>query len=125
MPTPLPAELLATFRTMAEIVYSGESYDSVYEALCHNAVALVDGCDHASLMLRRSGRISTVAASDDTARRIDEIERELDEGPCIDAIDEDEEDQHIASDLTEGRSKWPKLAERIVEETSVRGMAGF
>ena len=53
---------------MAEIVYSGESYDSVYDALCQSAVQLVDGCDHASLMLRRHGRIDTVAASDEVAR---------------------------------------------------------
>jgi hypothetical protein len=125
MPTsPLPPELLTTFRAMAEIVYSGESFDSVYEALCDSAVQLVDGCDHASLMLRRGGRTSTVAASDDTARQIDGFEQDLGEGPCLDAIDEDEPDQHICPDLTQG-SKWPELARRIMEKTSVRGMAGF
>ena len=71
MPTPFPSELLTAFRAMAEIVYSGESYDSVYEAVCSTAVQLVDGCDHASLMLRRGGRIDTVAASDQVAQRID------------------------------------------------------
>ena len=124
MPTPFPSELLATFRSMAEIVYSGESFDSVYEAVCHSAVDLVDGCDHASLMLRRGDRIDTVAASDEVAARIDELERQLGEGPCLDAIDDNEPDQHISPDLTEG-SKWPELAHRIMEETSVRGMAGF
>jgi hypothetical protein len=124
MPTPFPSELLTTFRTLAEIVYSGESFDSVYEAVCASAVQLVDGCDHASLMLGRSGRVETVAASDAVARQIDELERGLGEGPCIDAIDDDEPDQHICSDLTEG-SKWPELARLIVERTSVRGMAGF
>jgi hypothetical protein len=124
MPTPFPSELLTTFRTLAEIVYSGESYDSVYEALCESAVQLVDGCDHASLMLRRRGRIETVAASDDVAQRIDELEKALGEGPCLDAIDADEPDQHICPDLTEG-SKWPELAKRIMAETQVRGMAGF
>ena len=124
MPTPFPSELLTAFRSMAEIVYSGESYDSVYEAVCATAVELVDGCDHASLMLRRGGRIETVAASDDVARRIDELEKELGQGPCLDAIDEDEPDQHICPDLTEG-SNWPELASRIKVETSVEGMAGF
>jgi GAF domain-containing protein len=124
MPTPFPSELLTSFRALAEIVYSGESYDSVYEAVCATAVQLVDGCDHASLMLRRGGRIDTVAASDDVAQRIDEFERALGEGPCLDAIDEDEPDQHICSDLTDG-SKWPELARTIMAETSVKGMAGF
>ena len=124
MPTPFPSELLTAFRSMAEIVYSGESYDSVYDAVCSTAVELVDGCDHASLMLRRGGRVETVAASDDVARRIDELEKELGQGPCLDAIDEDEPDQHICPDLTEG-SNWPELAIKIKSETDVEGMAGF
>jgi hypothetical protein len=124
MPTSFPPELVASFRALAEIVYSGESYESVYLAVCQSAVSLVDGCDHASLMLRRAGRVNTVAASDKTADRIDELEKALGEGPCLDAIDEDERDQHICSDLTDG-SKWPVLAKQIMEETSVRGMAGF
>ena len=124
MPSPYPSELLTTFRAMAEIVYAGESYDSAYEAVCHSAVQLVDGCDHASLMMRRGDRVDTVAASDDVAQRIDELEKALGEGPCLDAIDESEPDQHICTDLTDG-SKWPRLAHQIMEETSVRGMAGF
>jgi hypothetical protein len=124
MPTPIAPELLTAFRAMADIVYSGESYDSVYDSLCTTAVKLVDGCDHASLMLRRSGRVETVAASDDVARQIDEYERALGEGPCLDAIDDDQPDQHICPDLTDG-SKWPTLARKIMAETSVRGMAGF
>jgi hypothetical protein len=124
MPSPFPPELLTTFRAVAEIVYSGESYDSVYEALCRSAVDFVDGSDHASLMLRRNGRHQTVAASDEVAHGIDEMERELGEGPCLDAIDESEPDTHICSDLTTG-SQWPKLAAKILAATDVKGMAGF
>ena len=124
MPTPFPPELLATFRAMAQVVYSGESYDSVYDALCRSAVELVEGCDHASLMLRRRGRNQTVASSDAVAQRIDNIEKELGEGPCLDAMDESEPDQHLCTDLTEG-CRWPVLAERVLAESPVRGMAGF
>jgi hypothetical protein len=122
--TPFPPELLTTFSSMAQIVYSGESFDSVYEALCRSAVEFVDGCDHASLMLRRNGRIQTVAASDDVARQIDAMERELGEGPCLDAMDQSEPDQHMCTDLTTG-SKWPGLAAKILAESDVKGMAGF
>jgi hypothetical protein len=124
MPPSFPPELMTTFRAMAEVVYAGESYDSVYESLCHAAVQLVDGCDHASLMLSRRGRILTAAASDEVARAIDELEHTLGQGPCLDAIDESEPDQHICPDLSAG-CRWPQLAERILDNTSVRGMAGF
>jgi GAF domain-containing protein len=124
MPTPFPPELLTTFRSLAEVVYSGESYDSVYDALCRSTVEFVDGCDHASLMLRRNGRIQTVGASDETARMVDELETKLGEGPCLDAIDESEPDQHLCADLTSG-SKWPTLAQMILDNTEIKGMAGF
>jgi hypothetical protein len=124
MPATFPPELLTTFRSMADVVYSGDSYENVYDALCRSAVEMVDGCDHASLMLRQHGRNTTAAATDDVARRIDEMEVELGEGPCIDAMDDDEPDQHLCTDLTSG-SKWPALALRIRQETTVKGMAGF
>jgi hypothetical protein len=124
MPTPFPPELLATFQAMAEVVYTGDSYDSVYESLCNAAVELVDGCDHASLMLRRNGRNFTAAASDQIAMDIDKLETSLGEGPCLDAIDDDEPDQHLCADLTTG-CRWPTLADRILAGSEVRGMAGF
>ncbi|MCW2837189.1 MAG: hypothetical protein JWQ15_1303 [Marmoricola sp.] len=124
MPTPFPPELLTTFRALSEIVYSGESYDTVYDALCRSTVEFVDGCDHASLMLRRNGRIQTVGSSDAVAAEIDRLERAVNEGPCLDAIDESEPDQHICADLTDG-GKWPTLAAMMLERTPVRGMAGF
>jgi hypothetical protein len=124
MPTQFPPELRTTFKAMAEVVYSGESFDSVYGSLCAAAVALVDGCDHASLMLRRHGHAVTAASSDETAQKVDQIETTLGEGPCLDALDEDEPDQHICTDLTSA-DKWKTLAKKILEVTTVKGMAGF
>lgn len=124
MPTPVSPELVSTFRTMAEIVYSGESYSSVYDALCRSAVEFVDGCDHASMMMRRNGRTETVASSDEVAAHVDEIERALGQGPCLDAMDDSEPDQHICTDLNNAQ-KWPELVARVLAETEVKGMAGF
>jgi len=124
MPPSYPPELLTTFRSMAEVVYSAESFDAVYDSLCQAAVQLIDGCDHASLMMRRHGRAATVASSDAVAAQVDALERALGEGPCLDAMDDDEPSEHLCADLTEG-SAWPTLAARIIEESPVRGMAGF
>jgi len=124
MPSSFPPELLTTFRAMAQVVYTGESFESVHESLCRSAVELVDGCDHASLMLRKNGRAVTVAASDEIARQVDQMEQQFNEGPCLDAMDDDEPDQHMCPDLTTG-SRWPKQATRILAETEVKGMAGF
>ena len=108
---------------MAEIVYSGESFDSVYEAVCHSAVQLVDGCDHASLMLRRSGRVETVAASDDIAQRIDELEKALGEGPA--STPSTRTSPTSTSARTSRAADKSPSRQQILAETSVLGMRGF
>lgn len=113
----------ALFRGLARIVYECDDYEETYSAICRAAPILVSGCDHASLMLAGNGNAyRTVAASDEIAARIDGFERELGEGPCVDAIED--EPAAFEPSLLRG-SRWPRLAERIVQATPVRSMAGF
>ncbi len=122
MSTPPHPETAAVFRALAEVVYAEDDFAAVHEALCAAAGQLVPGCDRASLMLRDRGRLSTACATDDLAAHVDRLERELGEGPCLDAIEED--GSYVQSSLSDG-SRWPRLAERVLAETPVRGMAGF
>ncbi len=119
---PPDADTALVFRTLADIVYTGDDFTRVYEAVCAAAPQVVKGCDHASLMLRKGHDLVTAAANDEVARRVDALERELTEGPCVDAITEDS--TYVDDDLT-GGSRWPRLAERVLAETPIRGMVGF
>jgi hypothetical protein len=110
------------FQGLAEVLYASDEPFDVYDAVCAAAPLFVTGCDHASLMLMRNGHPITAGSGDEVARAIDSMERELGEGPCLDAIID--ESAYIDADLTEG-SPWPGLAERVLDETPVRGMAGF
>jgi ANTAR domain/GAF domain len=112
----------AVFRALADMVYVGDDFARVYQAVVNAAVDLVDGCDHASLMLRLNGRLVTAASSDEVGAAIDTFEREVGEGPCVDAIRA--ESVFHDPDLTDG-SPWPTLTERVLSATPVRGMAGF
>lgn len=110
------------FAALADIVYRGTSAEEVYTAICVAATLLVPGCDHASMMLVSRGRNITVAASDDVARTVDDIERATGEGPCLDAIDSE-----VAQIETDFRVSggWPALARGVVARTPVRGAMGF
>lgn len=110
------------FQALAQLIYIGSSFEEVYQHLVDTATRVVSGCDHASLMLAERDGYATGAASDDVARHIDALEREIGEGPCVDAIDD--ETGQIDSDITR-HSTWPRLAERVLAETPVRGMAGY
>ena len=69
------------------------------------AVDLVHGCDEACVSLvHRSGRIDTPAATSSTARQGDELQYELQEGPCLDAIWHHET---VRSDDLGTEARWP------------------
>lgn len=112
----------AVFANLADIVYQGSGLDEVHPAICIAATMIVPGCDHASILLKRKGEYVTVAATDAVAQRVDDFEREIREGPCVDAIEE--ESAQIEPDLGTF-SQWPTLATRLLAETPVRGMMAF
>lgn len=117
-----PADPTTVFTALAEIVYQGAEVSDVYAGICVAATLMVPGCDHASVLVRRKDEYVTVAATDAVARRVDELERETGDGPCLDAIEE--EGAQIEPDLCAARD-WPELAARVVAETPVRGAMGF
>jgi transcriptional regulator with GAF, ATPase, and Fis domain len=116
------ADPTTVFAALAEIIYQGSDVAEMYAAICVAATLIVPGCDHASLLVRQNDRYVTVGASDQLAQRIDHLERQAGDGPCIDAIEE--ETPQIETDLTTP-SQWPQFAARMLAETPVRGAMGF
>lgn len=72
-------------------------------------------------VVRGDGRPTTLAASDQLAERVDAIEYDSGEGPCLDAIDED--DIIVANNLGDD-PRWPVFGPRALRETSIRSMVG-
>lgn len=64
---------------------------------------------------------STLVASNEVAGIVDAIAYEVGEGPCLDAIAQD--DVTVANDLRND-NRWPKFVERAVRETPIRSMFG-
>ncbi|MGW5241593.1 ANTAR domain-containing protein [Monashia sp. NPDC004114] len=120
---PLDPTINDAFRRMSALIYAGADAGSIHQALVDAAARLVEGCDRASLLVRTRDRFVTAASTDEVARRIDRIELEVGEGPCVDAI-LDEAYQHDA-DLTTATTPWPRFTERIVSETPVRSAIGY
>ncbi len=72
-------------------------------------------------LVRPDGRPTTLAASSDLAQLVDSIEYESGEGPCLEAIEED--DIILANDLSTDE-RWPLFSTRAVRETPIRSMIG-
>lgn len=86
------------------------------------AIKMVDGCEHAGISLVRHGKIDSPATSDDVVIRVDQLQLQYDEGPCMDAIREEEivHSRDIASD-----PRWPEWGPRTAAETDVHSMKCF
>ena len=92
------------------------------DELVEFAAATVPNTIAAGLTLvRADGRPTTLAASSDLAQLVDSIEYETGEGPCLEAIEED--DFVVANDLTTDL-RWPSFRARTLRETPIRSMIG-
>ncbi|HEX8498658.1 MAG TPA: GAF and ANTAR domain-containing protein [Actinomycetales bacterium] len=119
---PTSATTIAVFESLAALVYASGDVRSIMQAVTEAAVDLIPGCDHATIAMLVKGQFTTAAASDDIARQVDGLEREVGDGPCVDAIIG--ESYQADSDIRE-QCQWPQLAEKVIAQTPVRGMVGY
>lgn len=102
-----PAELLAALATE---LAQAPSETATAAAITERAARLTPGADAVSLtLLVRRGRYESLAATDDLARQLDELQYELDEGPCVDAAAG--HDWYRSGDI-EADARWPRWGRR-------------
>jgi transcriptional regulator with GAF, ATPase, and Fis domain len=117
-----PEELAETFAELARELQAADGLDPTLERICELAVELVDGCEHAGLSMVRGRVIETPAASSDVPPRVDAIQYETGQGPCLDAIRDHE---MIRVDDLSSEQRWPDFAARAAAETGVHSMLSF
>lgn len=109
-------ELAARFAGLSQSLLGRRAQPVSFELVARRAVEVVPGCDRAGItLLRRGGRATTVASTDAVAARLDDLQYELAEGPCVDAA-RDRLDC-ISDDLTT-EDRWPTWSSEAV----VRGV---
>jgi GAF domain-containing protein len=119
--TDLPEpELAATFVAIARRFEAAEDPAETQARITRAAVDTVPGCAHASIStVRRGGRVMTVAPTDYVPAVVDAIQYETRQGPCLEAIWDDEV---VLIDDLETDGRWPAFAARAVAETPVRSI---
>lgn len=116
-----PDELLAAeFVDIARRFEAAGSPEQTQARVTRVALDSVPGCAHASISLvRQHAPVTTVAPTDDVPRQVDAIQYATGQGPCLEAI-RDEEIVLLDDLATDAR--WPVFAARAVAETGVRSM---
>ncbi|MDQ1736894.1 MAG: hypothetical protein QOH56_3145 [Pseudonocardiales bacterium] len=119
------AEILELSQEFAELGRDMRG-DGDNEAALRRIVELcvkhIDGCSFASITSARGRKGTSLAVSDATAARVDSIQYELDEGPCMQAAEQDT--SYLAFDL-ENEVRWPNFAQRTIATTPVRSVLAF
>ena len=113
-------QLIVALRTAARELAGRRSLRDLEETLgqiVSVAVDTISSVDAGSISMTRHGQIDTLHPTCEHIRKLDEIQAELHEGPCITAI-EDPPDNGIvvAQDMAgEAAERWPHYAPRVVD----------
>ena len=121
-PPDSPAELAAQFAGVARALHAEPDTERTLARICELAVSIVDGCDHAGITVVRRGRPETVAASDDVPAKVDVLQYQTRQGPCLEAI---VEHRTFRSHDLATEHRWPQFAKRAASRTGVRSMLAY
>lgn len=115
-------ELAETFGEVARLLLAERQVEETLQKITDLAVTVVDPCEHAGIDIVEKRQVRAAAPSSDVAVRIDAIQVETGEGPCLDAI---REQAVFHTDDLSDESRWPNFASRAYEETGIRSIIGF
>jgi hypothetical protein len=112
--------LVAALRTAARDLTRSRTVrdlEQTLEQIVASGVATVPGVDAGSISMTEHGRIETRYPTSESIRKLDEKQSELNEGPCISAIEDPPEDGTVlAHDLAgPDEQRWPRFAPYAVE----------
>lgn len=87
------------------------------------ATEIIPGCDAAGVcVVYRGDRIDTHATSTDDLRQVDALQHELDEGPCLDALQR--EDTVRSNDLS-ADDRWPQWGPQVAAEVGLFSIVSY
>lgn len=108
------AEAFATVaRTLAEY---HDDLPGALDKIVHLAVDHLDACEFAGISMVQGRTITSPASSNEIPKQLDELQSEVGEGPCIEAIKEHEV---FRTGELEKESRWPKFSQRAHHETGI------
>lgn len=117
-----PRGLISLYSELGRALFAYDNRTDTLASISRLVVDRVPRAEWASVTEGRNGRFTTVAATDDRARLVDQIQYDVGTGPCVDAILQDT--VFRTEDLRQDR-RWPTFAQKAAETSDVRSMLSF
>lgn len=106
----------------ARAMHGSSSTQETLDKVVSVATELIHGCDLVGISVVRRGGIDTPAASDEQLRRVDELQFELKEGPCFDALRTHET---VCSGDLAGDARWPRWGPLVATEVGALSIVSY
>ena len=102
---------------------AAKDFGSALREINENTVASVPGAQYAGVTIVDSGGlVSTLASTHPYPQRLDDIQREVNQGPCLSAA----WNQHLIHiDDLASESRWPNYRDAALQSTPVRSIVSF
>ena len=101
------AGIARQFSELARELQADNSQQALLTHIVRAAVTEVPGAEHAGITLLTSKQFITAVASDELVERIDRVQYQTDEGPCLDSARHHET---VRSDDLRAEGRWPRFA---------------
>lgn len=106
-------DLTRRLTELSQVLIADDGLDASLKRVATLSTSLIGSCDGCGVSLAHHGTVSTRAASDDRADRVDEIQYKYEEGPCLHAI---ETGMAVQVESFEDETRWSKFIEHAREE---------
>ncbi|HET9871449.1 MAG TPA: GAF and ANTAR domain-containing protein [Propionibacteriaceae bacterium] len=106
-------QLVQEFSDLARSLQAAADTDRLLDEIVSAAVAMIPGVDEGSIsVVLRRREVTSQSPSSQLPRLVDAVQREVGEGPCLDAVFE-QQAVRVPDMATERR--WPRFAERAAK----------
>jgi hypothetical protein len=117
-----PSEIAQMYDTLGRELVRQLNSENVFDVLTRTAVERIPGAEHAGITRVTATRTETVAPTSELVKLVDQIQYDLRNGPCVDAVLKEQvfETNDLATD-----PRWPAFGRRAAQEHGVRSMLSF
>jgi hypothetical protein len=106
------AELIESLSEVARTLFAAGGVEGTLQAIVDLAVTTIDGCDSAGIFTAVGDQVATAVYSDELVLRVDALQQETGEGPCLDAVSQNA--TFYAEDLRND-PRWTRFGPRSVK----------
>jgi transcriptional regulator with GAF, ATPase, and Fis domain len=117
-----PTELIQSVAAVSRLLTANETVESTVGRIAQLSVLALDAADECGISLVTGKQIKTVAVTGEVGQKIDNLQIETGEGPCMSSIEK--QATFYIPDMAHDET-WPAFSARAAAETGISSLVGY